>query len=340
MKISRIVNSILEKPEIWKYYNQELTAPNINNELDCFRFILNYIKQSEKTGTILYENAPIIFKSDPRRVCHIVSAFIMGLWFFNNKRVKVIRKAVVSELSKLKCFQHEKDIERQFSFVWYMATLFHDLAYVEEEKVGGECLPEHEIPENNVNGEPTNESIPRFYKNVYKKYYEYRKQKEHGIYAGIVFDCDICAIREKKNTPYSDSELDWRVELEELYHYVAWIILAHNIWLIRDNDPKIKEYSNLQELIMSSEKNELDQYVEYKFKHKDYPLFSLFCIVDAIEFKKKNYDVTDVDVQLFKNKIVVRSRNEKYLKEVFELNEWFAPVEMENEKVTIFINWI
>ena len=305
---------------------------------DCYRFIKEYINFSEKSNTILFKYVDDLKDNCPFRLSHVMSTFFLGLWFFNHKRSKFLHNSIVKELKRLACFQdNQNDIEKQFAFVWFMATLFHDLGYPAEDKKDGEIIPSHDIPEKDNNGNLFNESVPFFYKNVYKDYYnKYRENKEHGIYAGLIFDKEICDIR-RYQCDYSSSKLDWKEELEELYHYVAWIILSHNIWMIRDDNKKIGEYkkAGLNNLILSSEKNDNDQYIDYRIRFYDYPLFTFFCIIDTIEPLKSTSCLSNVDIVLNSGKITIKSNDCDYLRKIKGLNDWLMPTIENNGIVEI-----
>ncbi len=345
MKIKKIYNSILQKENVWNYYNKDLKAPNILDTKDCKRFIKEFINYSEKSKTILFDDIDSLFKNYPNRFYHIVSAFFLGLWLFNHKKSKFLRDSIIDELTNLKCFKdecktkskeiqdlHDKcqrlTIEKQFTFVWFMATLFHDLGYLAEMEKEERKLPNpnYKIPSIEK------KSVPDFYADVFKNYYEYRENKEHGIYAGLNFDENICDIRRFQCTNLQ-TDLDWKEELEELYHYVAWIILSHNIWMIRDDDKNINVYKEnyLNELILSSEKDEKGQYKEYKISFDEFPLFTFFCIIDTIEPLKSTSCLSKVDIQLKGKKIIIKSNDSVYRKKILELNEWLLPVSKEND---------
>ncbi len=248
MIIKNIYKSIENNRDAWDYYQRNIDAPNLYDYHECERFINEYIECSEKSSSMLFDNVKELGRKSPQRLCHIVSMFFLGLWLFYNKRTTFIRKSIKKELKNLSCFRYDtSDIERQFCYVWFMASLFHDLGYPAEDKEGGEEIPDHFIP--------FNDSVPDFYRYLYNAYYDYRKKKEHGIFAGLAFDKDMCEIRRLKEGT-NDMGLSWRVELEDLYHYIAWIILAHNIWMIRDDEKYLTNYQNagLKQLILSSEK--------------------------------------------------------------------------------------
>ncbi len=278
MEIKKLYANIINNKDLWNYYNKRVKKPKIINTSDCYKFIKSFIKYSQKTQSILFDNVDYLNNNKPSRLSHIVSAFFLGIWFFWEEN-DFIKKAITKELEKLKCFQEENDIEKQFTYVWFMVTLFHDLGYKSEDNEKGEDLPIHIVGKSN--------SVPAFYNKIYEPYHKYRNNKEHGIYAGLIFDESICRIREFQENN-KKSKLDWRKSLEELYHYVAWIIMAHNIWLIRDNDKCVEKYkeNGLEQLILSSQLGKNGQ-SEYKFKFSEYPLLTFFCIIDTIEPEDK-----------------------------------------------------
>ena len=332
MKIKKLYKSVTERNGLWNYYNKDLTPPLLTDTEDCFRFIREYINYSEKSISIL-DDLRILKERSPRRLSHIVSTFFLGLWLFHHPRGKFIHDAIIDELKRLKCFGNNvEDIEEQFTFVWFMATLFHDLGYPAEEKEDGTALPHNEVPF--VGG------VPEYYRYTYQDYYAYRKNKEHGIYAGLIFDENVCRIREYREM--HDSNLDWREDLEELYHYVAWIIMSHNIWLKRDNDSakEIDEYKNnyLDNLILSSKKNDENRYLDYAMNFYVYPLFTFFCIVDTIEPLKSSSCLSEIDIDLKKDKIIVKSNDSVFCNKVLELNEWLLPTMKSDDVITLYLD--
>lgn len=330
MKIKNIYESIIDRTDLWNYYNKDIIAPIITDTDDCYRFITEYINYSEKSKTVLVGALRIIRERSPQRLSHIVSTFFFGLWFFHHKRSKFIHNHIIKELKKLSCFQNDYDnIVKQFTFVWFMATLFHDLGYPAEEE--GKPLPD-------VSDIPYVGSVPEFYRYVYQNYYNYRKNREHGIYAGLIFDRDICEIRRFQE--YSDSDLGWKNVLEELYHYVAWIIMSHNIWLKRDTDNDIDEYrsNNLDQLILSSTVTSYNRYVDYRIAFDEYPLFSFFCIIDTIEPLKTSSCLSEIDIDLKNSMIIIKSNDSGYCNKVLGLNEWLMPTIKHDDEITLYLD--
>lgn len=333
MNIRKIYSSIKSREKQWNYYGADINVPNILHAGECCEFIKQIIKVSEKEESRLSDNIQKILEDDSRRLPHIVSTFFLGLWFYNN-RVRFIRHALADKIDRIYSCHKESDNVRVFAYVWFLVTLFHDLGYPAEKE--GEKLPTHEIPAGD-----DIESVPLFYLNNYTDYYKYRESQnigEHGIWAGLVFDEAMSKIREiMYNTK---STLYWGEELDRVYKNVATVILAHNMWLIRDDNPHVKDYQEygLSKFIMSSVKDDTGRYNEYKFKFMEYPLFSFFCLIDTIDPIKSTCTLSKVDIQLKKEgKIVIKSNDPTYLENVNRLNEWLAPTTMEGDKVTIYL---
>ena len=333
MNIKKIYQSFSDRPKLWNYYDKkDIKMPVLTDAEDCYQFILKYIRFAGKSGSVLVKDDLEKLKElSPQRLSHIVSTFFVGLWLFHHKRVKFIHDAIIEELKYLGCFRNNvDDIEEQFIFVWFMATLFHDLGYPKEDQKGGASLPQNYVPFVN--------SVPEYYRQIYWGYYDYRDNKEHGIYAGLTFDENVCRIRKEQEG--HDSELDWRKELEELYHYVAWIIMSHNIWMIRENAKEIDEYRNhhLDELILSSTKDDNNRYTDYRINFNRYPLFTFFCIVDTLEPLKSTSCLSKIDIALKKDKIIVKSNDSVYCNKVLGLNEWLTPTIKNGDEVTICLD--
>ncbi len=314
-EIKRIYNKISKNKEEWDYYSHDIKIPNIMDTDGCFRFIKEYIECSEKSDSDLFKDISNLRVKSPNRLSHIVSTFFIGLWVFN--RSEHIKGLIVEELKKLRHFGHDDDnrICKEFKFVWFLASLFHDLGYKSEDESAQ--LPNYDVPFVN--------SVPDFYQKVYKDYYEYRKNKEHGIYAGLIFDRDTCKIRERQNN--SESRLYWGEALNELYHYVAWIILSHNIWMIKKGSGDEQEYRrhNLDSLIINPG--------EFKIKFNEYPLFSFFCIIDTIEPIKSTSCLSYFDVK--GKSLKITSNDSAYLEKILGLNDWLVPVWKENDTVIV-----
>jgi hypothetical protein len=240
----------------------------------------------------------------------------------NNRRFG-IEQAIISEIENLKVFDSEDKIKSELPYIWFLATLFHDLGYNVEKSEMGKELPSF-MPESNI------VSVPEFYTKVFKKYYEYRKNKEHGIYGGIRFIEDMLEIR-KREEHNPKSKRYWGKELELLYSHIGWIIIAHNIWFKRRDELYNGDYAEMQELVLEEDKN-------YRIKFEEYPLFFFFCLVDVLEPTKNTTLFSKVNITLENRKIIISTNDKSYSKAIMGLNKWLTPVEKDGEKLIIDFN--
>jgi len=332
MNYQDIYNNTYQQESIWNYYEKDFSSLSFSDSDSCYAFIKIFIEYSGKYGIHLYQDLDYVKDTQPLRLLHIISTFFLGLWLYR-KNDNYLHNNIHNELKKLRCFDNNTyNIDKQFTYVWFMATLFHDLAYKYEEKNNGESLPRHKIP--------CKQSIPNFYKKVYNKYYRYRRKKEHGIYAGLTFDKEISEIRRFHDENNVETK-GWEKKLEEIYHYVAWIILAHNIWLKREGKDNTKHYRkrHLGKLIQDSTKDTNGHYKEYKVKFKNYPLLTFFCIIDTIEPRKANINLSETDISLFQDKIIIQTTNDSYRKKIKGLNDWLLPVTEKGDKLMLHLNY-
>ena len=335
MKIEDIYRSIIKRSGKWNYYNVNISISNILDTTDCCHFIQHYIQSAEKAHNTFNAGLEYLDDCNPNRLSHIVSTFFLGLWMLNHQRSRFIYKSIDEELRKLYWFNNNpKKIKRHITFVWFMATFYHDLGYKAEDTESGKKI------NNCIKWQYINNSVPYFYVNNYKTYYSYREKREHGIYGGINFyDC-LCQIRQIQCCN-SSSDLIWDKSLEELYNYVAWIILAHNIWLVDRNSENALKYKDkeLDKLVLESGKDENGIYKEYKVKFEEYPLFVFFCIIDTIEPLKLTSCLSRIKIKLIQDKIVIESNNSEYRKKALSLRDWLLPAIEKSNCVTIFLTY-
>lgn len=190
MYLKNLYTNIIKNTEAWNYYGLGIDGFDIGNTEICLAFIKEFIQLSEKSEHALYSEIDELFEKNPKRITHIVSTFFFGMALLNNKRFG-IEQSIIYEIEKLKVFDSEDIIKSELPYIWFLATLFHDLGYNAEKSEMGKELPNFS-PETNI------VSVPDFYTKVYKKYYEYRKNKEHGIYGGIRFIVDMLEIRKRE----------------------------------------------------------------------------------------------------------------------------------------------
>jgi len=162
---------------------------------------------------------------------------------------------------------------------------------------------------------------------VYEKYYEYRKKKEHGIYGGIRFIEDMLEIRKREEHNHN-SRRYWGEELEHIYSFVGWIIIAHNIWFKRRNELCNDDYAEMQELV-------LDDGKDYRIKFDEFPTFFFFCLVDVLEPTKNTILFSKVKITLQNRRISISTNDKAYSKAIMGLNEWLVPVKKQQEEFII-----
>jgi len=322
MYLKQLYTNIIQKQDSWNYYGLGIADLDISNSESCRNFVKEYIQLSEKSEHTLYGEIDELFEKDPQRITHIVSTFILGMALLNNKRLG-INQTIISEIEKLKVFDSEDKIKSELPYIWFLATLFHDLGYSVEKSELGKELPNYK-PEFNI------VSVPEFYTKVYKKYYDYRKNRDHGIYGGIRFIQDMLEIR-KREEHNPKSKRYWGKELELLYSHIGWIIIAHNIWFKSKDDLYNGDYAEMQELVLEDDK-------DYRIKFEEYPLFFFFCLVDVLEPTKNTTLFSKVNITLENRKIIISTNDKSYSKAIMGLNKWLTPVEKDGEKLIIDFN--
>ena len=112
--------------------------------------------------------------------------------------------------------------------------------------------------------------------------------------------------------------------------------------MIRDNDKNIDEYrtNHLDAPILPSVKDAENRYVDYKINFYEYPLFTLFCIVDTLEPLKSSLSLSEIDISLRKGKIIVKCNNSEYCKKVFGLNEWLLPTIKDENVISLDLDFL
>lgn len=319
MYLKHLYTKIIKNTEAWNYYGLVIHDFDIGNTESCREFIKEYIQLSEKSEHTLYGEIDELFEKNPKRITHIVSTFFFGMALLYNKRFG-IEHAIISEIKNLDIFESEDKIKKELPYIWFLATLFHDLGYIAENSKDGEELPNFR-PETNIL------SVPQFYSEVYEKYYTYRKKKDHRIYGSIRFIEDMLEIR-KREEHNPNSKRYWGKELEQIYSYISWIIIAHNIWFKRRNEVYNDDYAELQELFLADGK-------DYRIKFDEYPTFFFFCLVDVLEPTKNTTLFSKVKITLQNRKISISTNDKAYSKAIMGLNEWLVPVSKQQEEFII-----
>lgn len=194
-----ILQETFRHPEWWNYYNSSiLESLDIFDSKDCYRFANDFFHNSGKAtslNTLLIQ----IDKLESSRCQHIVYTYLLGIYFYNNS--KKIKYTIDQKINRY---------NKEFPFIWFLICLFHDLGSSNENA----CI-EESITDSIALRQPS--GIPRFYKDLYKNYYEYRKSfsiYDHGITAGLIMYRDLCKIRRIK--AHSSHPLFWGEKLESV----------------------------------------------------------------------------------------------------------------------------
>lgn len=333
--IRTIINLTYSDDLSWNYYScdREITRLRIDEAGECKKFIRLYFKNAEKLelNTLLPVLNSSIFDY---RAMHIVYVFLLGIYVYRN--TDIIKKYVNQQIEKR--FSHKQGFysDVEFPFIWFLLCLIHDLGYKAEEDHSyssfNDFMKKKKLePLHQISG------VPLLYK-IYRQYYDYRikfQKNDHGITAGSIMFNDLCRIRdeqEKKIKQYYSlgkkmNRLCWEKPLVKVYNFCAWIVLAHNIWFVRDSNEKDKNdyiQNNLFPLILNEG--------EYKISLKKYPIFFLLCLIDSIEPIKvvKDFSLLDnIFLNIADNKIIINTNlecgcNDKILNNAEGLSNWLT----------------
>ena len=311
------------------------------SDYDTKHFIARFIELSGKANeNPLYEN---IDRLDNMRIRHIVSIFFLGTYLYNN--VKPINDSIDKVISRFKKQNPNSKIE--FSFVWFLICLFHDLGYSIEDRENYNDFDEF------INGKvkyflKEKVGVPSFYEDVYKNYFNFRlkstnnfiRKPDHGICGGIILYNKLNEILLSKQKNKKSEGLSWNKKLLNIYRYASWVILSHNIFFIRkgDRDEQVYKENKLDALI-------LDEGQTSKIDLRKHGFLYLFMLVDTIDpikkvktFNNLNMIKCNVENNLITLEIEDDNLREKYFKKVLELRQWLIPdIRLINKRVQIRI---
>ena len=321
-----IIEETFYKQELyeWNYYSGKVFKTNPMLSRDKSKeFIKNFIKLSEKSGNRLNEEIDKIGD----RATHIVSTFFIGYYIYKN----TIFESLINNEIELKKQKWKVNSDVNFSFIWFLTCLFHDLGYAIESSKKIEYISLCNLEKGTRKlGEV--DGVPKFYEDISANYYRYRIEQygtnDHGITAAYLLYDSLCQIRSlaENSNPYNGEKLCWEKELEKVYNFCAWNILAHNIWFCNKSDEKrveMYEKYGLNDLILENG--------NYKIKLEEHPFFFFLCLVDTIEpYKRvKSYkELKDIKLEIIdKNTINIISLSDKNdLSDAIGLEKWLAPV--------------
>ncbi len=339
-----ILNTSFENKASWNYYKNkdiELTNP-FESEDNSKEFIKRFIELARKAETNdLFEKVDKL----GGRAIHVVCTFFLGIYLYeNNERIK---ERIIAEIYRLKK-KHKIKSDIRFSYIWFLICLFHDLGYDYEnspidcqsfkdyfKKVEGKYLKK-------IDG------VPLLYESNYKKYFDYRLDDgkvDHGICAAFILYRDLCKIRnEQFNSDKPKTILCWEEALDNVYSYASWVILAHNIWFVKDSDECAKsnyKKVGLQDLIFKENNGEIN----YPISIGEHPFLFLFCLVDSIEPFKIVKDISLLDeimIEVKSDQIILESNlkcgcHDALLNKAVDLNNWLTNAKIVENKVIISV---
>lgn len=271
-----LLETAIRDKNSWVHCDEDLALKlSIDDPKSCREFILNFFKDTSKESSLLVQK---INKLENFRLQHIISVFFLGIAMYS--RVPQMKIHVDNSLNDFKGFiySHHKN---PFPFIWFLICLFHDLAYVyEERKVNKSQLFTSFSDlqrEFGLLGSPT--AVPSLYtKDIHQKYFDYRNRpyqfdggnNDHGICAGYMLYHDCCKIREENA---NNEEGKWDPRLVNVYNYAAWVVACHNIWTAKEKN----EYheAGLEALDWLDGRRPISSI--------DHPVFFMFCLLDSIE---------------------------------------------------------
>lgn len=290
----------------WDYYNiNEHVTSNIEllSRASCCKC---FIKEILRAGDKHRMNfAQKIDSLEDKKLIHTVSVFFLGHIF----------KEWFSSINVT-----NKDNDEEFSFLWMLICLFHDIGYVFEN--GNEtCFPNFEhFPKDIPKG------IPEIFgKELIQNYYNYRisvmQKNDHGIIGGNEFLNNI--IEEFDNTHGLLS-----MAPTEIYELIVYIIACHNIYFTQPSSANAKCYRchNLDTLISN----------EHNISPIDHPLLFLFDLVDSIDpmkimtlddTKHVYIDFHDNQVEIDVSNIENERLRKCYYAKIRDIGNWLTKVE-------------
>ena len=341
-----------------KWYHEKVVRKNmcyIWDESLCQEFIRKYM---ESAGTTQEPESLVEILSmsnnrtiNPNRYQHILMTYFFGLAIYNN--CSIIKKAVdegFCQNSKYECAL-EKHVGEEFSYLWFLICLFHDLGYQYENdfKKAEKMFPDFSTLNSQTIFDNTSileiiDGVPDLYKNVVENYFNLRRCEhnvyDHGIVGGMQLYHDLCEIRQKKHDALQNKEAVnkgfWKEELNQIFAYAASVVLCHNIFFA-SNDKDVEMYKNYQlEPLINTKR-------EYRVILSKYPVFFLFCLVDALEpikivkdvnyLDKISYRFTDDSIEYF-NKLTCGC-HDRLNDKVRDLQNWLCPLKEHNGKFVI-----
>lgn len=320
----------------WNYYSsgKDFNTFPLNSVIESKSFIKSFFQLSGKAENKLSEQIDKI----GQRSVHIVSAFLLGHYLYQNT---ILKDKIDNEIKKLKS-NLKTTSEIDFSFMWFLICLFHDIGYNIENNKTLEYKSVEELIKQEKSM-PKIVGVPKFYNMIYKNYFNYRtsvhNKNDHGITAGFIMYNELCKIRELAEYPENTTNLKWEKDLELIYSFCTWNITAHNIWFGKNEnaiDAKNYKKFKIKRLLFDG---------KYKIKSNKYPFFFLFCLTDTIEPYKRVLDfnpLNNIELEILTDKIIITSNlncscGNAILKQAEDLNKWLTKTTKKDNTVEILL---
>lgn len=345
-----LINNIINSQEEWFHEKSIRNEKNsIWDQSKCKDLITSYMSSAgtdTKRDTIAKvlksDNLKLI---DDIRYQHILITYFFGLAIYS--KCSTIKDAIDKKFCNNPIYQDalEKHRDEEFSYLWFLICLFHDLGYQYENdfETSKTKFPDFSALKNKttINNLRHNQTIldhldgvPDLYKNIIENYFYLRKFKhnvyDHGIVGGMQLYHDLCDIRQKKHDANHNNAVEngfWRPSLEKIFAYAASVVICHNIFFATNQeDAKKYRMFGLSSLINTEKK--------YNITLQDYPVFFLFCLVDTLEPIKVVKDVELLSKILYdisSDKITCQidlkcGCKDRLIKNIRELDTWLCHV--------------
>lgn len=333
MTYLEIIRNTYQDRDGWNYYSDQDFPENIESPEECKQFVRVFFSKSGKAGC-LTDIVPNWRAIPEERWMHIVFTFFIGVFFYENN--EKIKKSVDKQLGGLSKRIHPVS-DVKFQFVWFLICLFHDLGYVIESAKQHRCKFD-----NRKNKIGRLSGVPMFFsRKLYVLYEKNIHPNDHGICGGISMFDELCEVRKwQEGFQQQNRFLSWDKTLIPYYRLAASVVICHNMWFVNEdeNEVEAKAYKSigLQGLVKRTG--------VYKIDLQKYPLFFLFCLVDAVEPIKRVKDIKMLDkisLSLDVDMIAISlddkcPRLEDYLDRI-GLDSWLTPSYREDDRIIIEI---
>lgn len=336
----KIYRCLYDDKKKWKYYSKMNICP-FDSDYHTKEFITRFIELSGKAQqNPLYKN---IYKLEYQRLRHIVSTFFLGTYLYYN--IPKIKEPIDLVISRFKKQNPNSKIE--FSFIWFLICLFHDLGYFIEDNDNYNNFDDF-IGNKVKYFLKERVGVPPLYEKIYKDYFNYRlsspnnsiRKPDHGICGGIILFNTLNKILIGKQKYKKSEGLSWNPKLVNIYRHASWVILSHNIFFIREGDIDEQTYrnSNLSDLILDKQE---DSKINLK-KHAFLFLFALIDTIDPIKTLRSFENLEKLKCEIDSDKIIFEVNDNRfkndYFNKVCDLKNWLIPtIEVHKNRLEIKI---